>query len=446
MLARALITVLLAPLLAACLAQTPPASEAPNAIDQLDLKGPIALTLWHTQTGANATALQAMVDDFNRTNAYGITVKLEYQGTYTQLYANTIAAINAGAPPELAVAYESFVADYMRAVPSPLVELDPYVNSGKYGLTKASLDDIFKADLDTNRFAQFGDKLLSFPFTKSLLVMYQNDDILKELGMPSPKTWGDFERVASAAKKVAADGKTVARYGWAVVSNDSTFNGWVLSRGGHLVSDDGKTVRWDAAEGLASLQLVDQCIKQRWCYAPRGFDYLNDFAAGRVAFVMEASNGRASFRAAMKDPKPNWSIVPIPQKDPANLRTVLYGANITAFKSTAEKQLASWLFIKWFADTAQTAKWSLASSYLPIRKSAANDAALKASWSSSDVQGKQAFDQSAASQPEPNVRGQQDVRSVVEDAITAILTQKDTPEHVIQTAAARANQILKDNQ
>ena len=443
--ARALFLILLLPLVIACTGSPTP-TETPNAIDQIDLKGPIALTLWHTQTGANGAALQMMADDFNKTNQYQITVKLEYQGDYTQLYQKTLAAINADALPDMSVANESFVADYMKATPSPVVDLGPYVDSKKYGLTRASVDDIFGAYLATNRFAQFGDKLLSFPLTKSVLVMYQNDDVLKELGMSSPKTWDEFEKVASAAKKVSADGKTITRYGWAVIADPSTFNGWVLSRGGRLMADDNKTVRWDGAEGLASLQLVDRCIKAQWCYAPKSFDYYADFGSGKAAFVMDSSLARPSYRAAMKEPKPNWRIVSIPQQDASTARTVAYGANIAAFSSTPQKQLASWVFMKWFADTTRTAMWSIASSYLPVRKSAANDATLKNSWSSTDPQGKEAFDQSGTSQPEPNVRGQQDIRTVVADGITAILTGRDTPEHALQLASTKANQILKDNQ
>ena len=441
-LARALVAIVLVPLVAACAGGAPSPAATPNAVDQLDLKGPVALTLWHTQTGTNATALQAMVDDFNKTNKNAITVTLQFQGSYTQLYQKNLAAIQAGTLPELAVAYESFVADYQKA--GVVVNLDPYVSSTKYGLAKESLDDIFKAYLDTNRFPQFDNALLSFPFTKSLLIMYQNDDLLKELGMASPKTWDEFEKVGKAAKKLDASGNPT-RYGWAVISSASTFNGWVLSRGGRLMAEDNKTVKWDGAEGLASLQLLDRCIKDKWCYAPKGFDYQNDFGANKVAFVMESSTGRPFFRSSMKTPI-NWSIVAIPQKDPAKSATVMYGANIAAFKTTPEKQLASWLFMKWFADAQQTAKWSITSSYMPVRKSAANDAALKDSWSKTDPQGKQAFDLNGTSQPEPNVRGQQDVRTVIEDAITSVITQKATPEAALQVAGPKSNSILKDNQ
>ncbi len=439
-LARVLIAILLLPLVAAC-AGAPAPTEQPNAVDQLDLKGPVSVTLWHTQVQTNAAALQALVDDFNKTNQNGITVKLEFQGNYTQLYQKNLAAIQAGTLPELAVAYESFVADYMKA--DAVLDLGPYVSSKKYGLTKESLDDIFSSYLDTNRFAQFGNKLLSFPFTKSLLTMYQNDDILREIGLSSPKTWDDFEKVAKAAKKVGADGK-VSRYGWAVLPSASTFNGWVISRGGRLMSEDSKTVAWDGQQGVDSLALVQRCLQEQWCYNPKGFDYENDFGTNKLAFVMDSSTGRPFYKPFMKTPI-NWSIVSIPQTDPSKAKTVMYGANIAAFKTSPEKQLASWLFMKWFAEAQQTAKWSIISSYMPVRKSVVNDAALKQSWSTSDPQGKQAFDLNGTSAPEPNVRGQQDIRTVIEDAITAVLTGKGTPAD-LKTAGTKANQILKENQ
>ena len=114
------------------------AATAPPQSSQADIEltGPTALVLWHTQTGANAKALQELVDKFNSTNGKQITVALQYQGSYTQLYQKNLSAIQAGALPELAVAYESFVADYEKA--DVVLNLDPYVNSTKNGLTYGS--------------------------------------------------------------------------------------------------------------------------------------------------------------------------------------------------------------------------------------------------------------------------------------------------------------------
>ncbi|HVR88136.1 MAG TPA: ABC transporter substrate-binding protein [Candidatus Limnocylindria bacterium] len=409
----------------------------------IDLTGPVAITLWHTQTGVNAKALQDSVDKFNQTNGKGITLTLQYQGSYTQLYQKTLSAIQAGALPELAVGYESFVSDYQKA--DVCLNLDPYVQSAKNGLSKASQDDIYKGYFDTNRFPQFGNQLLSFPFTKSHLITYQNDDILKEIGKPTPKTWDEFEATARAAVKKGPDGKPI-RYGWSAVTSASIFNGWVLSRGGKLMADDNKTVAWDGKEAVEAVKLFDKLLKDGVAYVPKGFDYQTDFGSGRVLFVPESSSGRPFYKLSFKQPI-NWSITSIPQTDPAKPRTVQYGANIIVFKSTPEKQLASWLFVKWFTEKDQTADWAIKSGYMAVRKSAAETDILKASWGKDDPQGKQAFELIGTSIPEPNARGQQDIRTVIEDLLTAVAAGKVTDiDKAVKDAGAKANQILKDNQ
>src|SRR5437763_3559693 len=222
----------IAMLIAACGGgSTPTASQTPGATTEadLDVTGPVTITLWHALTSdPQKGALEAAVKKFNDTNGKGITVQAVVQGNYTQLYQKTLGAIQAGALPELAHAYESFVADYTKA--DVVVDLDPYVNSKKNGLDQASKDDIYKPYFDTNRFAQYGNKLLSFPFTKSLALMYTNLDVLKAAGITSaPATWSDWEKAVQATTKKDANGKTT-QYGYAGTTDASYFNAMVLSR------------------------------------------------------------------------------------------------------------------------------------------------------------------------------------------------------------------------
>jgi len=408
-----------------------------------DLSGPVSITLWHAQTGSVGKALQEQVDAFNAANGMGITVAMAYQGNQEQLYRKTLAGIQTGGLPELSVGYDSFVADYQKS--DVVVDLDPYLRSKKHGLSQASSDDLITTYLDANRFPQLGDRLLSFPFAKSLLVMYQNDDLLKAAGQVSPRTWDEFEKAARAATKKGADGNTV-RHGWAVPISASAFNGWVLSRGGRLTSADDRTVAWDGREGVESLRLVQKLIAEGVAYVPRGFDHQTDFAAGTVAFLHDSSTARPFIAAALpRDRAPAWSIAGVPQTDPARPKTVQFGPNLIAFKSTPEKQLASWLFIRWFTDPEQTAEWARRSSYLPVRRSAMDQASLRSHWAK-DPQGRSAFDLSATALPEPNVRGQQDIRAVIEELLTAIATGRLTGvEQALAEAAAKANAILREN-
>ncbi len=424
----------------ACTAAAPAVPANPDA--DLALKGPVAITFWHALTGPQKDALDALVARFNTENKNGITVTALNQGNYTQLYQKTLGSIQAGAFPEAAHAYESFVADYTKA--DVIINLDPYVASKVNGLDKASQDDVYQPYYDTNRFSQYNNQLLSWPFSKSMFVMYQNDDLLKQIGKPTPKTWAEFEDVVKAATTKGSDGKTT-RYGWAVALDASNFDAWVLSMGGQLMSADKKTVAWNGKEGLAVLQTIDRLIKGGNAYVPKGFDYQNDFAAGKLAFFMGSTSTRPFITAAIKAPL-NWSITQIPQSDPAKARTVMYGANATIFRSTPEKQMAAWLFYKWFSDTAQTAEWATKSYYMPVRKTAASSQLLKDYWAKTDPQGKQAFDLIGTSIPEPNVRGQQDIRDVLFDMLTSVTTGTKTPEDAIKTAGDKANAILKDNQ
>ncbi len=436
------ILALVATLIAACGGGTPTASQTPAATTEADqdITGPVTLTLWHALTSdPQKSALEAAVKKFNDTNGKGITVQAVVQGNYTQLYQKTLAAIQAGALPDMAHAYESFVADYTKA--DVVIDLDPYLNSKKNGLDQASRDDIYKPYFDTNRFAQYGNKLLSFPFTKSLALLYSNDDALKAAGITTaPKTWDEWEQAVMKATKKDANGKTT-QYGYAGTSDASYFNAMVLSRGGKLMSDDGKTVAWNGQEGLDTLKMLKRLYDGGYAYTPTGFDWQNDFAQSKLAYTFASTSSRPFIAAAMKTPV-NWS-VSVP---PGVGKTVQFGANIAVFKSTSQKQLASWLFIKWFSQQENTADWATKSYYMPIRKSAATSDSLKTYWSTKDPQGKQAYDAIGSSVPEPNVRGQQDIRDVLTNMYVSVMTNKATPEQAIKDAGNRANQILKDAQ
>lgn len=223
----------------------------------------------------------------------------------------------------------------------------------------------------------------------------------------------------------------------------STFNGWVLSRGAPLMSPDNTKVAWNGEAGLASLRLLDELFKGGYAYRPQGYDYQNDFAQQKTAFVMESSTGRPFFRELINDGF-KWGIAMIPQANPAQKATVQYGANIAVFKTTPLKQAAAWEFIKWFTERDQNAEWAIASSYMPIRKSVAQSPAMQQHWETKDLQGKQAFDLIQYSKPEPNVAGQQDIRNYIEDAITAVMTAKASPQAALDQAATKADRTLDE--
>ncbi|TMC46797.1 MAG: extracellular solute-binding protein [Chloroflexi bacterium] len=437
-----LVTAIAAILVGAC---GPGQQAAPAASTDADisLTAPVEVTLWHNQTGVLAKAFNDMVAEFNSTNGKGITVRAEDQSSgnsYTGIYQKMLGAIQAGATPEMVVAVENQVADYAKA--GVIVELDPYINSPKNGLSKESLGDIYKPYLESGKYPQYGNKSLSFPFVKSLEVLYRNDDLAKELGFTAPaKTWDEFEKQAKAALKTDASGK-VTRWGVSTFSID-TFLGQVMNRGGSIVKSDLSGVGFDGKEGLASLQVLERCVNEGWCYIPKGFDWQDRFAEGNLLYVGATSTSIGFILDTLKGKALNWSVVPWPDAGGA-AKQIQFGGVVAITKTTPEKQLASWEFLKWFADSKQTARWAAASGYMPLRASAANDQALKDYWAKRP-QSKQAFDLIPGSVAGPSIRGYQEIRDSIAEMESKITTKKAKAEEALAAAATRANTALKDN-
>ena len=62
--------------------------------------------------GDGCRAMQALIDEFNKTNPYGITVTGRFAGSYAEIYNRIMQCIPAGTCPEIAVAYQNQAAMY----------------------------------------------------------------------------------------------------------------------------------------------------------------------------------------------------------------------------------------------------------------------------------------------------------------------------------------------
>ena len=436
------------PALAACgAAQNANQSTAP----EVKFGDPVTATFWHTQTGGNADALQELVNKFNQTNGKSITLKSEYQGSYTQVYQKIMAAIQAGSTPDTAVAYESMVADYMKA--NAVVDLADYALKGPQAFSKDSLADIFPQYIESQKYDNFGGKLLSFPFTKSLAVNYVNEELFKAANVTKNGEAGqfvnfdDFKKAVAAITKKDSSGKTSV-YGTYITNDTSYIDAFIFANGGELLTKDKTKVRFNEDPGVQMFEMWGQFAKDGLGYTAQGYDYQTDFGQGKVAQVQQSTTGRPFIRGEITDKATNkerfkWGIGMLPQKDPNKPVTVMFGGNVTVFRTTPIKQAASWEWIKFFTDKDQTATWSVKSSYMPLRKSSAENPEIKALWET-DPQAKQSFELTKYAIPEPNIAAWQGIRDILQNALTAVLTGKMTAKVALEDAAKQANKAIED--
>jgi multiple sugar transport system substrate-binding protein len=402
-------------------------------VDSVQLTRPVELLFWHRQAGDSETLQQQIIDEFMAANP-NIRIKAEALGDYDKLYQKTLSAIQAGAPPDLVAAYESQAAEYYEA--GALIPFDELIRSKKYGLTEAELRDYIPSFLEATKFPQYEGKMLTFPYTKSNLVMYTNMDVLRSLGFDRPAaTWDEF--LTHCRTAVAA-----GRQCYAMNIDASGFAAVVFSNGGSLVDEKTKKVRFDEAPVVKTLQLYETLSKEKLAYQIQGTDDQNDLLSGKAMYMIRSSTSLPRLAMGFGD-KNRWEVGVIPQGTPDKKRTVLFGANISIMKSTPEKQLAAWQFIKYFTQPDVTARWGLdpSNGYFPVRQSALEKPdAIQ--YLNDNPHFRQALEVARYAEVEPSIRGWQEVRQIVVDGLTAIHTGQGTAAQVQPQITAKSNQAL----
>src|SRR5438445_13412741 len=85
-------------LLGACGGAGPAATAARTTEADIEITGPVSLTLWPARTSdPQKAALEAAIKKCNDTNGNGITITPVVQGHYTQLFQKTPRPFRAGA-------------------------------------------------------------------------------------------------------------------------------------------------------------------------------------------------------------------------------------------------------------------------------------------------------------------------------------------------------------
>ena len=423
----------LALLLAGCSGDSGSATEK-------SASGKIVLQMWHAQKRQNEDALKAVAERFNQTNPT-YEVKLQNVGSYTAMFQKTRATIQGGRLPDLCIVYESMVAEFMEA--QVVLPLDAYFSHPDYGFSKADQEDLFPSFLQSNRYAQFDNQLLSFPFTKSLLMLYCNTDLLRDAGIEKPpETWTAF--IEQCRKVKAKTGRPAFAYS----RDPSSFDGMILSLGGKLATLEDRRSGLDSPEAVRALEILQTLVRGSLAtvIAMGSDEDRTLFADGKVAFILRSSTTRSYMDKDLVDEQGRdkfaWAMACPPVGDGKPKLTVLYGGNILIFKSTPERQRGAWEFIRFFVSPEVTAEWSVKTGYLPVRRSAA-DVPILSRYFAQSPRNRAAFDTIPCGVSEPNVVGWQAVREFIPAALTAVAKGEASPAQAAADLGKKADAELQ---
>ncbi len=423
--------------LTGCRAVSLPAVAAGDEASRLDPSGSEVI-LWHSLSSPAADVLAMLVDEFNATNTWHIVVVPQYQGVYPTLRNRLDDALDRRASPDLVTLYSFHAARYVQT--GAAVLLDAYAADSRFGFSDADRADIYPAFLSSDRSPQLGGQWVSFPMERSALVLYYNADWLKSLGYQgAPLTWPAFKEMCQRASADLNNDGIVETFGYAMVPDASTFSALVLSRGGTLVSDDARQVKFNSTEGVRAMNILRDIFPFRQAYEAQGRTWDRvDFAKRKAMFTIAPSNELPAYKSAVDQGGLfRWGVAPLPHNTPDPV-TNFVGQSWTVLKTTPQRQLAAWLFIRWFSGVNQTRRWAEATTTLPLRKSAAQ-AMIKKDM---DPTLKTVLDLLPFGQSEPAVAGWDPAREVLAETMRAVAGGQ-LPQTALDQAEARVNPLLK---
>lgn len=384
-----MLTVLLLVFLASCTPPTPrsavavtpspPATETPSAaptptetvnrleVEKEALRG-AQVTVWHPWFGAEASLFELQVAQFNAVNEWGIVVRAEGKGNFSELFAQTDAALQAGALPSMVIALPEHAAGWREQV----VDLNPYVHDPVYGMTALEMSEFptviwMQDEVDGVR--------LGMPAQRTGRFLLYNQTWARELGFFSPpQTSFDFEEQACAANKALAgdaDPNNDALGGWLIDAHAMTPLGWLFAFGGGV--QEGAGYDFLSQENIEAFKFL-KVLQQKGCaWVPSSALSAAERFAGRQALFVAASleefpdYARAFGSRGSRD---EWVALPFP--GPERSAFAVYGSSFVVFESDEVTQLAAWLFIRWMLGAENQARWVQSTALLPLRASTLN--------------------------------------------------------------------------
>lgn len=412
-----------------------PAQE--TSVEALDPTGQ-QVTFWYQHTRERETALQELIAEYNENNEHGIVVKGEYAGAYSDIYNKMVVGIQGDALPSLVVAYQNQAMAYYRD--GGIVDIAPYMNSPKWGLSADEKSDFIQSFLEQDF---IGGAQVGFPPNRSLEVFYYNVDWLRELGFDSPpRTWDEFAQMCRLARDnpFSRSEDKDRSLGFLIEAEASRLASLVFTRGGDLVDQTSSryTIETPAMRGALSML---RGLMEDGSIELMGEEYgdQREFAAGQVLFILRSSSGLPFVTSAVEDGLDfTWTVTYPPNEVEEPIINV-YGASVSLCKTTPQQQLAAWLFIKWFTEPAQQARWVRASNYFPVRRSTASELG---DYFEENARYKAAFELLDFGKSEPTLSGYQQVRRVLQEAMVEIIEGGDM-DRVLADVQQAANRTIQ---
>ena len=404
----------------------------------------VTITFYHTM-GANLTAvLDAYIAEFNKLYP-NIHVEYTSIGSYDDVRDQVSTEITVGTQPNIAYCYPDHVALYNLA--KAVQTLDGYIDSTAevtradgtteiLGLTAEQKADFIEGYY--NEGLQFGDgRMYTMPLSKSTEVLYYNKTFFNEHGLKVPATWAEVAEVCEQI--LAIDPMSIplgydSEGNWFITMTEQLGTPYTSATAPHFVfnTEENRAFIKEFREWYQEGYLTTQRLYG--AYTSGLFTSTTDIKS----YMSIGSSAGATYQRPAKGADGSYpfevGITTIPQANPDNRKVISQGPSVCIFKKANEQEvIASWLFVKYLTTSVDfQAEFSMASGYVPVIKSVAQNEAYAAFIAQADggdfvsaLSAKVCLEQEDAYYTSPAFNGSSAARDEVSGLLTRCLTIPD---------------------
>jgi multiple sugar transport system substrate-binding protein len=458
-----LVALLITSLLAACATPTPVPTAEPTAVPEPEVVEPApteaevmpvsnidadptgqTITFWHAMsTGANLEGMNAVVDAFNASNEFGITVVAVSQGSQSELETSINGAIATGELPNLTMGFPNGLVRWHGL--GVIGGLNAYIDDPVYGLSPAAYAAIYPGPYSSGTLPD--GTQVGIPMHQSAQVIFYNFTWAEELGFDGPPdTSAEFKEqacAAAAANNADDDAANDGTGGYVYFPDASMVSPWIWAFGGEYVTPDGSGYDLNN-QAVIDVALFFKDLYDNGCtlFTP---SFSNPEFAARQALFATSSTAGQPFQQAAMDEAGNadvWGAIPYPGPD-GTKHVNSFGQMIGVVETNPEQDLASWIFLKYLTSAETQGTWIGYTGYFP-------------SQTTTDVGTREQDDPIWAGalalleigKAEPNLAAHGSVRGAIRDAFFAILEAASEEEIIalLDGLEATAAQLVAETQ
>lgn len=335
---------------------TPDPDAAPTEVPEVE--EPVTLNVWYAVSGTSGETFVQLAEEFDAANDL-VDLELSYSGNSSDTATKVSAALLTDTAPDVALMYAG-----------------PLYTGGRGDYTIQSLiededfhaDDIYAGMWDYCTYMDGG--VCAVPYGISTQVLYYNKDILEAAGVDMtnpPATWEELREVCRQCIEKGNVNNADEFIGFEVSDAPWLFKSMLMQNGCAIIeSNDGQIVPiYNDAQALEVAEYWKSLVDEGIMPAGEHNNAENKFLSGNCAFIAASSNRISRWPGATE-----FEIGAIEMPTFGESRSLALGGNVLVILTQDPQRVAAaWEFIKAMTTTENITTFSLATGYLPIRRS-----------------------------------------------------------------------------